>query len=211
MWWTALPVCTAPSHFDCYSLIRLLLLLTDVRSIILDFSKEWPLYRHWGSTSMSSKKRGASEKEPKEEKQKLRRVAGIFAPGVLQRHLESGRPLSLIPLRSPGLRRGLEDNTNDKRQCICSKTACLKLYCDCFSSSMLCGAGCRCDSSCRNNERTEENRLARNKAILNFVQKDPTAFRIRTGSGKRGEKAISCACKQNQCNTVSHNAEWVRK
>jgi hypothetical protein len=35
--------------------------------------------------------------------------------------------------------------------CTCKKTFCLKMYCECFSSSKKCGEDCAC-VSCRNND-----------------------------------------------------------
>jgi hypothetical protein len=57
--------------------------------------------------------------------------------------------------------------------CACTKTRCLKLYCDCFSSGFLCGRTCECKDNCSNNEKYEEERFA---AIKGVLDRKPDAF-----------------------------------
>ncbi|KAL3803426.1 hypothetical protein ACHAW5_001864 [Stephanodiscus triporus] len=57
--------------------------------------------------------------------------------------------------------------------CTCQKSRCLKLYCQCFSTSVTCTPSCRC-LDCMN---TEGNVDARRRAIKAIVARNPGAFR----------------------------------
>lgn len=59
------------------------------------------------------------------------------------------------------------------KSCACTKTKCLKLYCDCFSSGVHCGRSCECNDHCSNNANNEEERSAAIKAVLD---RKPEAF-----------------------------------
>ena len=56
-------------------------------------------------------------------------------------------------------------------KCNCSRTQCLKLYCECFSRGKLCGLLCKCEK-CHN---IEEN-MNRTHIMKNIAAKNPLAF-----------------------------------
>ncbi|KAL3815733.1 hypothetical protein ACHAXA_004935 [Cyclostephanos tholiformis] len=64
-------------------------------------------------------------------------------------------------------------STTATTSCTCQKSRCLKLYCQCFSSSVTCGPNCRCHD-CSN---TESNVEGRRRAIKAIVTRNPGAFR----------------------------------
>lgn len=66
--------------------------------------------------------------------------------------------------------------------CTCKKSKCLKLYCQCFASSFLCGPECSC-ASCHN---TSEFVSERKDAIRVILERNPNAFQTKfqqTGDG----------------------------
>lgn len=38
------------------------------------------------------------------------------------------------------------------KKCTCSKSKCLKLYCECFANGQVCGIDCGCKDCCNNEE-----------------------------------------------------------
>jgi len=59
--------------------------------------------------------------------------------------------------------------------CTCKKSKCLKLYCQCFASSFLCGPECSC-SNCHN---TTEFVSERKDAIRVILERNPNAFQTK--------------------------------
>ena len=93
-----------------------------------------------------------------------------------------------------------------RRQCHCKKSNCLKLYCPCFSGSLLCSSIlCGC-SNCQNTEMHREERQA---AIKRKLSRDPNVFASKrpTRSERRSEMLHgntvhdrgSCSCKKSKC------------
>lgn len=141
-----------------------------------------------------------------------KQVAGIYAPAILQRL--AGSDVSAVPpLLLTGATTTLlnEGGTQNIGQCRCLKSRCLKLYCECFSSGILCTTACKCETTCQNNDNTEENRDCRNKAIMQNVKADPNTFRRRqrySNTAKPSKSAgisaprapgLSCSCSKTQC------------
>lgn len=58
-----------------------------------------------------------------------------------------------------------------KRPCNCTKSQCLKFYCDCFAAGELC-SGCNC-KDCLNTEDSEE----RERAVKMCMERNPFAFK----------------------------------
>ncbi|XP_046457412.1 protein lin-54 homolog isoform X1 [Daphnia pulex] len=92
----------------------------------------------------------------------------------------------------------LESNgLKPRKPCNCTKSQCLKLYCDCFANGEFChGCNCVC---CANNLEHEELRL---RAIRSCLDRNPHAFKPKIGVGwgpepRRHNKG--CHCKRSGC------------
>ncbi|XP_065154097.2 spexin prohormone 2 [Paramisgurnus dabryanus] len=85
-----------------------------------------------------------------------------------------------------------------KRPCNCTKSQCLKLYCECFANGEIC-KNCKC-VNCFNNTDHESERCQAIKACLD---RNPGAFRPKIGSRKSGNvksrHAKGCNCKRSGC------------
>ncbi|XP_026321238.1 protein lin-54 homolog isoform X2 [Hyposmocoma kahamanoa] len=87
-----------------------------------------------------------------------------------------------------------------RKACNCTKSQCLKLYCDCFANGEFCN-GCNC-TNCHNNLENEE---LRQKAIRGCLDRNPNAFRPKIGKSKSGGPEIvrrhnkGCNCKRSGC------------
>ncbi|KAJ7997851.1 hypothetical protein DPEC_G00216450 [Dallia pectoralis] len=85
-----------------------------------------------------------------------------------------------------------------KKPCNCTKSQCLKLYCDCFANGDVC-SNCNCINCCNNTE----HELERYKAVKMCLERNPEAFRPKIGNGKLGEikgrHSKGCNCKRSGC------------
>ncbi|CAH2267757.1 jg15174 [Pararge aegeria aegeria] len=87
-----------------------------------------------------------------------------------------------------------------RKACNCTKSQCLKLYCDCFANGEFCNR-CNC-VNCHNNLENEE---LRQKAIRGCLDRNPNAFRPKIGKSKTGGPEIirrhnkGCNCKRSGC------------
>ncbi|XP_042213705.1 protein lin-54 homolog isoform X2 [Homarus americanus] len=89
-----------------------------------------------------------------------------------------------------------------RKPCNCTKSQCLKLYCDCFANGEFCN-NCNC-ANCFNNLNHEEDRQ---KAIKACLDRNPQAFRPKIGKGgndneRRHNKGCNCkrsGCLKNYC------------
>ncbi|XP_028029327.1 protein lin-54 homolog isoform X2 [Bombyx mandarina] len=87
-----------------------------------------------------------------------------------------------------------------RKACNCTKSQCLKLYCDCFANGEFCNQ-CNCNN-CHNNL---ENEALRQKAIRACLERNPNAFRPKIGKAKIGGPDIirrhnkGCNCKRSGC------------
>ena len=64
----------------------------------------------------------------------------------------------------------------ERRSCNCTKSHCLKLYCECFARGQSCD-GCNC-SNCMNNFNFEDDRK---RAIKSTLERNPLAFYPKIG------------------------------
>ncbi|XP_054825992.1 tesmin [Eublepharis macularius] len=89
-------------------------------------------------------------------------------------------------------------DTKSKKPCNCTKSQCLKLYCDCFASGDFC-SNCNCNN-CYNNPQHE---IERFKAIKACLDRNPEAFLPKIGKGKMGDikprHNKGCNCKRSGC------------
>ncbi|XP_058545918.1 tesmin isoform X2 [Neofelis nebulosa] len=89
-------------------------------------------------------------------------------------------------------------DTKSKKPCNCTKSQCLKLYCDCFASGDFCH-DCNCNNCC-NDLRHEVQRL---KAIKACLDRNPEAFQPKIGKGKPGDVKPrhnkGCNCRRSGC------------
>ncbi|KAL4239498.1 Lin-54 DREAM MuvB core complex component [Mactra antiquata] len=85
-----------------------------------------------------------------------------------------------------------------RKPCNCTKSQCLKLYCDCFANGEFCH-NCNC-TNCANNLDHEEDR---SRAIKSCLERNPLAFHPKIGKGRAGEKDRrhnkGCNCKRSGC------------
>lgn len=88
-----------------------------------------------------------------------------------------------------------------RKPCNCTKSQCLKLYCDCFANGEFCYM-CNC-MNCFNNLENEDHR---NRAIKACLERNPNAFRPKIGKAKdiSGDMSIrkhtkGCNCKRSGC------------
>lgn len=91
------------------------------------------------------------------------------------------------------------DEAYKKRPCNCTKSQCLKLYCDCFANGEFC-YNCNC-RDCYNNLDNEEERQ---KAIRATLERNPSAFKPKIGAVSAAEDALrqhtkGCNCKRSGC------------
>lgn len=84
-----------------------------------------------------------------------------------------------------------------RKPCNCTKSQCLKLYCDCFANGEFCNQ-CNCNC-CYNNLDHEEDRQ---RAIRSCLERNPNAFRPKIGKGIVGDGRRhnkGCNCKRSGC------------
>ncbi|NXW49682.1 MTL5 protein, partial [Nyctiprogne leucopyga] len=105
--------------------------------------------------------------------------------------------LHAVNVTSEGLPFGSEV-TKSKKPCNCTKSQCLKLYCDCFANGDFCN-NCNCNN-CYNNQLNETERF---KAIQACLDRNPEAFLPKIGKRELGEikpyHNKGCNCKRSGC------------
>ncbi|NP_001360500.1 CRC domain-containing protein [Caenorhabditis elegans] len=87
-----------------------------------------------------------------------------------------------------------------RKPCNCTKSQCLKLYCDCFANGEFC-RDCNC-KDCHNNIEYDSQR---SKAIRQSLERNPNAFKPKIGIARGGITDIErlhqkgCHCKKSGC------------
>ena len=91
----------------------------------------------------------------------------------------------------------MEDDSDKKVsqiiKCKCKQSKCLKLYCDCFANSLVCGMECQCQN-CNN---TENNSKEIEKARRAIVRRNPSGFEKKISNGTMHTRG--CKCKSSKC------------
>lgn len=82
----------------------------------------------------------------------------------------------------------LQESALENIKCKCSRTACLKLYCDCFRADIVCGEYCNC-VGCENFEGSVERAKVRN----NILKTRPNLL----GTAKK-KSGVGCNCLKNK-------------
>lgn len=77
--------------------------------------------------------------------------------------------------------------------CTCTKTKCLKLYCNCLKAGRFCTSECDC-VNCRNKCDSTERRQVLRKL------KSGNAFPSLRSKAKKEGKVCGCTCQRSQCN-----------
>jgi hypothetical protein len=125
-----------------------------------------------------------------------------------QHHLNGGKSLTIGVSSFPGSM-SAEDLSRQRKPCNCTKSQCLKLYCDCFANGEFC-KDCNCNN-CNNNLEHEEERQ---KAVRQCLERNPHAFQPKIGKGRitgdvperRHTKGCNCrrsGCLKNYCEVIN--------
>uniref|UniRef100_A0A182W8A0 CRC domain-containing protein n=1 Tax=Anopheles minimus TaxID=112268 RepID=A0A182W8A0_9DIPT len=94
---------------------------------------------------------------------------------------------------------GFPEEAYKKRPCNCTKSQCLKLYCDCFANGEYC-YNCNC-KDCFN---TFDHASERQKAVRSTLERNPNAFKPKIGSIGSTDDGMrlhtkGCNCKRSGC------------
>ncbi|KAI4500354.1 hypothetical protein M0802_004771 [Mischocyttarus mexicanus] len=121
--------------------------------------------------------------------QNLQNIPNNLTSGSISDSKSSQRPHSNV--EPNGIR--------PRKPCNCTKSQCLKLYCDCFANGEFCHL-CNCNN-CSNNLGNE---VERQRAIKSCLERNPNAFRPKIGKGRETGDDIrrhnkGCNCKRSGC------------
>lgn len=82
--------------------------------------------------------------------------------------------------------------------CNCSKSKCLRLYCECFAKGLTCGSSCNCQD-CHNNE---EYNVLRDLVVQETLEKNPSAFKSKYKVHEVKRNILhsrGCHCSKTSC------------
>jgi hypothetical protein len=130
-------------------------------------------------------------------------------PPMSQRYIvvpKTGQTISRVAIAHTPTKASAAKVLQKIRSCSCKNSRCLKLYCDCFSSSEFCDPRiCKC-SNCQNNNKNKE---ARNAARAFCLSKNKNAFAIDKMTRKEQRDALlrsqptappqACSCTKSKC------------
>ncbi|XP_041485445.1 protein lin-54 homolog isoform X1 [Lytechinus variegatus] len=107
------------------------------------------------------------------------------------------------PIKHPstannGMLAGDGTGNRPRKPCNCTKSQCLKLYCDCFANGEFC-RNCNCNNCLNNLDHEDE----RTKAVKACLDRNPMAFHPKIGKGQNGQTNRrhnkGCNCKRSGC------------
>ncbi|CAI4227887.1 unnamed protein product [Auanema sp. JU1783] len=107
---------------------------------------------------------------------------------------------SSLAIDRPPVKSKRKPTIGQKKPCNCTKSMCLKLYCDCFANGEFC-RDCNC-KDCHNNLEHEADRT---RAIKQSLERNPNAFKPKIGVTKAGQADLErlhqkgCHCKKSGC------------
>ncbi|GAA51516.1 protein lin-54 homolog [Clonorchis sinensis] len=89
-----------------------------------------------------------------------------------------------------------QDSVLTSRRCSCSRSFCLKLYCECFAAGVFCS-----DCSCVGCYNLAQHENYRQKAIMRIVNRKPDAFQSKIAHSLENATvhARGCNCKRSGC------------
>jgi len=93
-------------------------------------------------------------------------------------------------------------SSSKKKPCNCTKSQCLKLYCECFALGEFC-LDCNCKDCFNNIEHQDK----RSQAIRSSLDRNPNAFKPKIGVASKGGRVAEmerqhqkgCHCKKSNC------------
>jgi hypothetical protein len=150
--------------------------------------------------------------------------AGIYTSLLHQKRKREQASVAFVSL-PPRTIGGLQDQISPTITCACKSSKCIRLYCDCFASNLLCTGKCTCNDGCFNNG-APENTPTRTGAILTVLNAQPFAFRpspqqlqlasagaINEFMSKQTAPSSNCSCRKSRCLKVSDLREffWIQK
>ncbi|XP_037624647.1 spexin prohormone 2 isoform X4 [Sebastes umbrosus] len=133
-------------------------------------------------------------------------VSVLGTPSQIPQYHQTACPLyesrdlttNMQPQALPARTTGTVCESKSRKPCHCTRSQCLKLYCECFANGVMC-SNCDC-SNCHNNA---EHEMKRHKAIKSCLGRNPDAFRSKIAGGKSGEVKgwhnKGCNCKRSGC------------
>lgn len=90
------------------------------------------------------------------------------------------------------------DFSKNSNACNCSKSKCLRLYCECFAKGLQCGPQCNC-TGCHNND---QHRVLRDLVVQETLEKNPSAFKSKFKVHARKQNILhsrGCNCSKTNC------------
>lgn len=112
-----------------------------------------------------------------------------FQLGLEVQRTEKVKSSSIKSISDKALLATVSSSTNQST-CKCSKTNCLKLYCECFRRGYVCNSLCKC-KGCANTKDNQKEVQATKKLYLNK--------NLMTFSKKPKSQTSSCSCRSNRC------------
>ncbi|KAI6224688.1 CRC domain-containing protein [Aphelenchoides besseyi] len=138
-----------------------------------------------------------------EVKSTLLRPASTYARPTYGHQRNSGLPNSILASSLNANKTKQKKGQGNRKHCNCTKSQCLKLYCECFANGEFC-LDCNC-KDCHNNLTHE---MERSRAIKSSLDRNPNAFKPKIGvASKVGKTATDlerlhqkgCHCKKSNC------------